>query len=1215
MGQRKGLAIFLVGTLLAAMAPMQMRALAIPPDAGTHKITVDNTDTATLATLKQQGATQLVDYGSFSLWKVSDTQRTTLASQPTVAARDDFDRIHLRGATLVTPNGAPPVAANLRQSQTSGKQLWLVQFVGPTLPKWLDNLRASGIEPVIYMPNNAYVVWLDGGQLTKLESSVPSDPTLQFTGAYHPEYRLDPSLREVKGDPDQLVPVTVQFYKTAAVTTSVANLRTLGKTVLRDPEEILNFVNISLEVPAKQLASIAGEADVFNIEPYAPPKKLDEAQGQIVAGNLTTSGGNVVPSGPGYLAWLQSKGFPTDPAQYPIVDVVDDGIDNGTITPLHPDFHQGGVAANSSRIVFNANCTVDAAADGKAGHGNLNAGIVGAYDKGTATSSVDANGYNIGLGVSPYTRIAGTKIFNNAGSYDIGGCGNNDAGVVANAYTNGATFTSDSFGADTAGRYDASAQAYDSLTRDASAVTPGNQQMLHVFAAGNAGSGVQTVGSPGTAKNVLTVGATENVREDGYADGCALTTANNADDIASFSSRGPAADGRAKPEIVAPGTHIEGPASQDPGYDGTGVCGDHSGAGIDAKYHPQGQTLYTWSSGTSHSTPALAGAASLIYNYYGRVLAPGQTPSPAMLKALILNTPRYLTGVAANDTLPSPNQGWGDVNLGALFDGTPRFLLDQSQIFTATGQTYLKSGKVMNTAKPLRITLVWTDAPGSTTGGAYVNDLNLEVVTGGRVYKGNVFSGANSTPGGAADAKNNTENIFLPAGTSGTFSVKVTAANIAGDGTKSGAPSQDFALVIADGDFSTPVSVLGAGGVNYDDVQGGNRNGILDPGETIGITVPISNTGTLDATGVTATLSTTSAGVQLLGTTASYPVLTAGTSVGNTSRLTFHLSEAAACGTPLALTITLKQSDGTAFPPINLSIPVGGTTLGASVNYASTDVPKAIPDNNPTGITSALTVATTGTVGKVRVHVNITHTWDGDLIIKLLPPVGSPITLVSRRGSSGDNFTGTTLDDAATTPISSGTAPFAGTYRPEQPLSAANGQAINGSWMLSVSDNAAADVGTLTGWSLDIQPAIPVCSVYTGPSIFAVSQSGGALGASTPITITGLHFPTTVSVSFGSQTATNVRVVSDTKITAVTPPGTSGGAVDVSVSTADSIPVTVKIPGGFVYGAVQPAPTVTPPTAAPPVGGSTAQPGGTGRPTAAPPAAGAPTPNPLPPRR
>jgi hypothetical protein len=65
-------------------------------------------------------------------------------------------------------------------------------------------------------------------------------------------------------------------------------------------------------------------------------------------------------------------------------------------------------------------------------------------------------------------------------------------------------------------------------------------------------------------------------------------------------------------------------------------------------------------------------------------------------------------------------------------------------------------------------------------------------------YKGNVFSGAYSAPGGLADIKNNVESVFLPAGSVTFFIVQVTARNLAGDGVPGNADptDQDFALAI-----------------------------------------------------------------------------------------------------------------------------------------------------------------------------------------------------------------------------------------------------------------------------------------------------------------------------------------------------------------------------------------------------------------------------------
>src|SRR5262245_4478757 len=564
---------------------------------------VDVSATAELAALARSGATLLVDYGAFTLWRAPAASAARIAGRPGVTPRDDFHTIWLRGTALDTSQPEPSISAGLQQIRTKGPQFWMVQFVGPVLDAWLADLRSAGLQIVQYIPNNAYVVWGDAAALDQLDALAGRNPAIQWTGAFHPAYRLAPALQRAMVERAAVAPVavTVQLYNTAGVDQSLARLQSLGGQLYRQPSQVLNFVGISLQLPAGQLSAVASWADVFNVEPYSAPKKLDEAQGQIIAGNLTPSGGKQVPNGPGYLAWLASKGFPTTPASYPLVDIVDDGLDQGNANNvLHPDFHELGQASNPDRVVYIGNCTGDATGNGVSGHGNLNAGIVGAYNNRTGSPHVDANGYRIGLGIVPYGRIAATKIFDNAGHYDASACGNTDQGVVAASFNSGATLTSDSWGADILGAYDSSSQAYDALTRDASATTAGNQEMLHVFAAGNAGPDPSTVGSPGTAKNVLTVGATENVRDSGVNDGCNESNADNADDMAGFSSRGPAADGRAKPDIVAPGTHIQGPASQDPGYDGTGVCGGNPYPQF--KYYPTGQTLYTWSTGTSHST-------------------------------------------------------------------------------------------------------------------------------------------------------------------------------------------------------------------------------------------------------------------------------------------------------------------------------------------------------------------------------------------------------------------------------------------------------------------------------------------------------------------------------------------------------------------------------------------------------------------------------------
>jgi hypothetical protein len=731
-----------------------------------------------------------------------------LASAPSspgdVAARGfpapDANTIFLREGSVDTRPSAPQrgIVPRLRQQATSAPQLWLIQLAGPVRDAWLDELGRLGLRIVQYIPANAYVVWGDGTAVASLAALEGGGRPVRWSGPYHPAYRLEGSLQRAAATraADVPVPIAVQVYNHPGAEATIARLEALSATMLMTPTRAANLVTLALELPAGQLEAVAGWADVVNVEPWSAPQLLDERQGQIIAGNLS----GTQPSGPSYLSWLAAKGFPTDPARYPIVDVVDDGIDNGSAeTPGHPDFYLNGAKPGASRIASLRNCTADAAADGVGGHGTVNAGAVAGYNDQAGAPFVDGAGYSYGLGIAPYARVSGTKIFNNSGFSDISRCGTYVA-IVAASQAAGAQITSDSWGFN-AQTYNVFAQIYDGLTRDGAPAVPGNQQMLHVFAAGNNGrSGASTITSPATAKNVLSVGATENVRENGVPDGGGFTAADSADDIGTYSSRGPvgpaSTDGRIKPDIVAPGTHVQGPASQVAGFNGNGITG-----GVDSPYYPDGQTLYTWSTGTSHSAPAVAGAAALAYEYYGRVLAPGQEPSPAMLKALLIGSARYLGGVGAGGTLPSNSQGWGGANLGRLFDGAPRYLIDQSVTFAGSGQVQQVDLSVADPGKPLDITLAWTDAPGATTGAPYVNDLNLEVKVGGVLYRGNVFSGAFSTEGGSADARNNVERVTLPAGASGSVSVRVVAANIAGDGVPGDLDTtdQDFALVVTNG--------------------------------------------------------------------------------------------------------------------------------------------------------------------------------------------------------------------------------------------------------------------------------------------------------------------------------------------------------------------------------------------------------------------------------
>jgi uncharacterized repeat protein (TIGR01451 family) len=806
----------LAAALLAALQPATARP---------HKLRVH--DPAQAAELKAHGARLLADYGSFQLLETDDP---SLAAEklPRVEPVDHFDFIELNAGPLDTR--ASEVLAERKQIVPAvGNRLHLVQFVGPIKPEWRQALESTGVKIVHYIPQNAYLIYGDTDALSRFQAWAGTNSPVQWEGDYAGAYRIHPKARthDVQGrlQTPAADTFTVQLlHDPAANPQTLALIDQLKLAPVQQQWQTLDYLNVVVRLPAARLAELATRPEVISIQPHPDRHMMDERQDQIMAGNLN---GNV-PAGAGYLAWLSGKGFAQ--AQFSasgfVVDVSDSGIDNGTIAPGHFGLYQAGDPGQASRVAYTrreGTANSGSTLQGCDGHGNLNSHIIGGYnDLATGFPHTDASGFRYGLGVCPFVRLGSSVIFDPDNFTSP-----NYANLQSRAYRDGARVSNNSWGADTAGDYDADAQSYDALVRDAqpsgaSVPNTGNQEMIIVFAAGNAGPGATTVGSPGTAKNVIVAGAAENVHSHATAsggnntagnDGCSTpdTEADSANDMASFSSRGPCTDGRKKPDIVAPGTHITGGVAQSvlttsgtgtalSCFKGTGVCALPGGGtqGSSSNFFPVGQQFYTTSSGTSHSTPAISGACALLRQYFiNNSLTP---PSSAMTKAFLVNSARYMTGTYAGDTLPSSSQGMGAVNLGTAFDGVARLVHDQvtAEKFTSSGQIRVISGSVADPSKPFRVTLAWTDAPGSTAGNAYNNDLDLTVTINGNTYKGNVFSGATSVTGGNADAKNNLESVFLPAGVSGTFAVTVTAANINSDGVPNEAPSidQDYALVI-----------------------------------------------------------------------------------------------------------------------------------------------------------------------------------------------------------------------------------------------------------------------------------------------------------------------------------------------------------------------------------------------------------------------------------
>ncbi|HZI31276.1 MAG TPA: S8 family serine peptidase, partial [Candidatus Binatia bacterium] len=244
--------------------------------------------------------------------------------------------------------------------------------------------------------------------------------------------------------------------------------------------------------------------------------------------------------------------------------------------------------------------------------------------------------------------------------------------------------------------YDLAAASYDAAVRDSLPGMPGSQSVLYIFAAGNTGAGADdgtggipgTIQSPATAKNVITVGALEQLRKiSNVTWTCAgggscqtnvpwLGLTDSSGQVAAFSARGNVGIGlegefgRYKPDLVAPGTFIVSARSTD--WDQVDYSSQSNNAIVpfpEANYFEVLSNLnlelgpfYRFESGTSLAAANVSGALALMQEFFEQRL--GQTNSPALMKALLINGARSLTNLYGLSPHAMTNsQGWGLIHL------------------------------------------------------------------------------------------------------------------------------------------------------------------------------------------------------------------------------------------------------------------------------------------------------------------------------------------------------------------------------------------------------------------------------------------------------------------------------------------------------------------------------------------------------------------------
>jgi Subtilase family len=710
-----------------------------------------------------------------------------LLASPTAASLPSGpSRIQLRRASFDPLTELTPAVSRL----TVDTELRIIQLDAAPTSADLARLRAAGMTPLLPIPEHALLVRVAS------TARLAALPNLRWAGPLDIRFKLAEGLDPQLAAPSGMLDLRVVATPDAAIDRMAAELSAVGMQ-LHGAAAIPSGPQLRVSAPAALLADLLARDDVVWVEPFlANTIQSDSARGIVGLGSSD------MPS------WLNGAGQ--------IVAVTDSGLD--LQSDLSADFDGRVVRGFSTGEMSPGSSGCGSDWSDRNGHGTHVAGLV-------AGGGITSQGRFRGMAPSAGLVIQATS--SGGSSLD---CFPDDDSYLQKSYDAGARVQNGSFGAPTGvssnslqyGGYTAQDQMVDDfLWRHPS--------HLFVVAAGNSGRDTNadakvdrdSINTPGTAKSVLTVGASEN----NHQPVTSICNAIRAEDLcysnfgfntspaplkndpvsddpgglAAFSSRGPTDDGRIKPEIVAPGTNVISTRSHHPV----------------ASYEFTFDSDHAYESGTSMSSPLVAGMAVLTRHWLAAERR-HSTPSAALIKAMLLSGAtdiqpgQYGTGATREigPGWPGPDAGWGRASL----TGTLPLAQDSKLWFaesTGIGLGVVREFPISITAgEPLRVTLVWGDYPGSPIAArALVNNLNLELVEPStNVVIGNATADMASSCRDLSgyDICNTSESIEIAAPVSGTYLIRVTGAVVSPL-----ASQQPFAVVahaaaIVDGTLAAP---------------------------------------------------------------------------------------------------------------------------------------------------------------------------------------------------------------------------------------------------------------------------------------------------------------------------------------------------------------------------------------------------------------------------
>lgn len=732
--------------------------------------------------IARAGGRVLEDYGAFSVAQGSQGTLAALATRGRwTEALTGASLVWLRGGTVdVRALQAPTAAISSRAEAAS---IGVIHFYAPIKGAWRAELESIGIDILRFIPRNALLV---RGAASAYEAA-RSLPYVDAVFPYDAAMKVSPSTGR-GGNPVEVRIVVLPGADPEAVRAWLSHQGVPGREVL-GPFGSGEFQWIRARVTAALVTSLAALPQVEFIEPVHRPRLMNAETAWVIQTNESFGGAGDYRywtyglDGRGEFVGIADTGVDydhigfreslasialgdlyntTDASRRKVVRYLNMGVLGDRITwpggggPWDPWSIQ-----DSRHWTFAANCTF--------GHGTAAASTLAGNDDWNALGGVnDGNA----KGAQLYVQDIGT-----VGPGELCALGDEDllayipedladllgpAGLVYHDPAAPVRIHSDSWGTDT--------NEYDLQARMIDAFVWSHPDLVVVFPSGNAGPSPSTVGSPGTAKNIVTAGGAGN--PDLY------DASEDQDDLAALSGRGPTADGRIKPTVI---TIFDGDSQMSDGDagSGTGVADDH------------------WL-GTSYSTPAAAAAAAIIRQYFAEgwyptgapVAGNGRNPSAALVRAMLIASTEQMTGSESSrdDTWPNFEQGFGRVRLANVLriaaEADPfRLHVVESSSGLLTGDASEYAFRVASGGGRVRVVLAWSDypaAPGAAK--ALVNDLDLELVApDGTVYRGNNFgrmAEASSVPGGSFDVTNVEEAVFLPAAIEGVWTVRVFGSDV-----------------------------------------------------------------------------------------------------------------------------------------------------------------------------------------------------------------------------------------------------------------------------------------------------------------------------------------------------------------------------------------------------------------------------------------------------